>query len=155
VVLGAAQYDGRPSAVLKARLDHAIYLYNEDLSDTIFVTGGRREGDRYTEAAAAERYLVEEEIPHADILRETEGHSTLETMKAVREVAVDEGIDSVLLVSDPLHSERVKRMADDLGFEESWVSWASYEDLNRSRATKVKELLREVAALIAYEWLDR
>jgi uncharacterized SAM-binding protein YcdF (DUF218 family) len=155
VVLGAAQYDGKPSPVLKARLDQAAYLYKEDLSPLVIVTGGKQEGDRFTEAEVSHDYLEEQGIPEEDILEEEEGRTTYESLKQVREIAVDNGIDSALLVSDPLHSERIKRMAIDLGFEEAYASWASYERLHRSRETKMKELLHEVSALLVYEVLSK
>jgi uncharacterized SAM-binding protein YcdF (DUF218 family) len=155
VVLGAAQYDGEPSPVLKARLDQAAYLYNEDLSPLVIVTGGKQKGDRFTEAQVSHEYLEEQGIPEEDILEEEEGRTTYESLKQVRQIALDNGIDSALLVSDPLHSERIKRMAIDLGFEEAYASWASYERLQRSRETKMKELLHEVSALLVYEVLNR
>ena len=156
VVLGAAQYNGDPSPVLKARLDQAAYLYAEDLSDTVIVTGGKRSGDRFTEAGVGEHYLVDNHgIPEENILQEPEGKTTYESLKAVWEIAEDEGLDTALLVSDPMHSERIKRMALDLGFDEAYASWASYERLDRSRETKLKELLREVGALLVYELFDR
>ena len=155
VVLGAAQYDGDPSPVFKARLDQAAYLFNEDLSDTVIVTGGKREGDRFTEAEAGERYLGTMGVPSENVLGEPEGRTTLESMRAVAEMAEANDIDSVLLVSDPLHSERIKRMADDLGFEETYTSPASYVQLNRSRLTKIEELVHEVGSLMAYELLDK
>jgi uncharacterized SAM-binding protein YcdF (DUF218 family) len=139
VVLGAAQYDGEPSPVFQARLDQAAYLFNEDLSDTVIVTGGKRKGDRFTEAEAGEEYLGTKGVPEENVLGEPEGRTTLESMEAVAEMAEEQGITSVLLVSDPLHSERIKRMADDLGFEETYTSPASYVQLNRSRLTKVEE----------------
>ncbi|HEX2057984.1 MAG TPA: YdcF family protein [Actinomycetota bacterium] len=155
VVLGAAQYDGKPSPVLQARLDHALYLYEEDLSPTLIVTGGRQEGDRFAEADAAAMYLEAEGVPPQAILEEDEGTTTLESLEKVREMSRDEGIDTVLLVSDPLHSERVKTMAEDLGFAEAWTSPASYVELNRTRRTKAQELLHEIASLAAYELFDR
>lgn len=156
VVLGAAQYDGDPSPVLRARLDQAAYLYEEDLSDAVIVTGGKRPGDRFTEAGVSEHYLVDNHaIPEEAIMQEEEGSTTFESLVAVREIAESEGLDTALLVSDPMHSERIKRMALDLGFEEAYASWASYERLNRSRETKAKELLREVGALLVYELFDR
>ncbi|MBW3595514.1 MAG: YdcF family protein, partial [Actinobacteria bacterium] len=156
VVLGAAQYDGNPSPVFKARLDQAAYLYEEDLSDTVIVTGGKRPGDRYTEAHVAEDYLVNEHgISEGAILQEQEGSTTFESLKQVREIARAENLDSALLVSDPMHSERIKRMALDLGFEEAYASWASYERLQRSRETKARELLHEVTALLVYELFNR
>ncbi|MGH2754319.1 MAG: YdcF family protein [Actinomycetota bacterium] len=155
IVLGAAQYDGDPSPVFQARLDQAAYLFNEDLSDTVIVTGGKQEGDRFTEAEAGERYLGTKGVPAENVLGETEGTTTLESMRNVAEMAEANGIESVLLVSDPLHSERIKRMADDLGFEETYASPASYVQLNRSRATKIQELVHEVGSLMAYELFDK
>ncbi|MDQ4095039.1 MAG: YdcF family protein [Actinomycetota bacterium] len=155
VVLGAAQYDGEPSEVFAARLDQAGYLFTEGLAPTVIVTGGKQEGDRFTEAAAGEMYLVEQGVPSDRILGETEGSTTLESLRAVKVLAEEQGINTILLVSDPLHLERIKRISYDLGFDEAFTSYASYERLNRSTATKVKELLREVGALLAYEILDR
>ena len=155
VVLGAAQYDGEPSPVFRARLEHGSYLYKEGLADTVIVTGGKRPGDRYTEAEAGAHYLVEREIPPERIVREPSGTTTLESLRRVRELARTHDIHSVLLVSDPLHSERIKRIALDLGFGEVYASPASYVELNRSRVTKAKELAREIVSLVAYEWLKR
>jgi uncharacterized SAM-binding protein YcdF (DUF218 family) len=155
VVLGAAQYDGRPSPVFRARLNHGAYLYNEGFSHTIVVTGGKRAGDRFTEAEAGARYLVAHDIPDADILEENRGTTTLDSLRRVKRLAEQRGIESVLLVSDPLHSERIKRLATDLGFEGAYTSPASYVELNRSRSTKVRELIHEVASLLAWEVFGR
>ena len=156
VVLGAAQYNGQPSPVLKARLDQAAYLYEEDLSETVIVTGGKQEGDRFTEAGVSEDYLTNEHGISGDaILQEEEGTTTFESLTEVSEIAADEGLDTALLVSDPMHSERIKRMAMDLGFEEAYASWASYERLDRSRETKLRELMRETSALLVYELFNR
>ena len=153
VVLGAAQYDGEPSEVFKARLDQAAFLFQEGLAPTIVVTGGKQEGDRFTEAEAGEMYLSDQGISTDRILGETEGRTTYESLEAVSKFADDEGIEKILLVSDPLHLERIKRMALDLGFEEAFTSYASYERLNRSTSTKVKELIHEVGAILVYEFL--
>jgi len=156
VVMGAAQYNGDPSPVFKARLDQAAYLYGEGLSDTVIVTGGKQAGDRFTEAEVAEDYLVQEHgISGGAILEEPHGNTTYGSLKAVSDTAEEEGLDTALLVSDPMHSERVKRMASDLGFDETYASWASYERLDRSRETKVKELVHEVSALLVYELFNR
>jgi uncharacterized SAM-binding protein YcdF (DUF218 family) len=155
VVLGAAQYDGRPSPVFKARLDHAAYLYGEGLADQVIVTGGKRPGDRFTEAEAGSTYLQTVEIPSDAILSESEGRTTFQSLKAVREIAAANEIESALFVSDPLHSERIKRMARDLGFSEAYTSPASYVNLNRSRGTKMKELIHEVLSLLAYQLLQK
>ncbi len=155
VVLGAAQYDGRPSDVFKARLDHAAYLYRQDFSDRIIVTGGKQPGDRFTEGEAGVRYLGNEGVPLSALGWEGEGLSTLHSLERVWDLAAENDLRSVLLVSDPLHSERIRRMAHDLGFQEIYTSPASYVELHRSRTTKAKELLHEVGSVILYEFLDR
>lgn len=151
VVLGAAQYNGRPSPVFKARLDHALFLFNEGVADTVIVTGGKRKGDRFTEAEAGEMYLEDSAIPSTSILAEAEGRTTYQSLQAVSAIAAEHGIEKALFVSDPLHSERIKRMATDLGFEKAYTSPASYVELNRSRGTKLKELFHEVLSLLAYQ----
>jgi uncharacterized SAM-binding protein YcdF (DUF218 family) len=155
VVLGAAQYDGRPSPIFKARLDQAAYLYREGFSNTVIVTGGKQEGDRFTEAQAGHNYLVDEGIPSDDILEENEGSTTLESLEQVKRISDIRGFDALLFVSDPMHSERIKRMAADLGVPVSYTSPASYIALNRSRLTKARELVREVASIIYYEITGR
>jgi len=155
VVLGAAQYDGRPSPIFQARLDQAAYLYGEDLSDNIIVTGGKAPGDRFTESEAGARYLVEQGIPEDVLLAEDEGRTTLQSLENVRAIAAETGLNSVLLVSDPMHSERIKRIAADLGFDPAYASPASYTELNRSRSTKAKELFHEIGSILAYEIFDR
>jgi uncharacterized SAM-binding protein YcdF (DUF218 family) len=155
VVLGAAQYDGDPSPIFKARLDQAVYLYGEGFSRVVIVTGGKQAGDRFTESEAGGSYLVSQGVPDDAILNENQGRTTLESLRGVREMALDRGIDSVLLVSDPMHSERLKRIATDLDFDEVYTSPASYISLNRSRTTKARELVHEVASIVAYELFDR
>lgn len=155
VVLGAAQYNGEPSPVFRARLNHAAFLYDEGFAETVIVTGGKRSGDRYTEAEAGRLYLEDRAIPETAILEEDRGRTTLQSLRGVRSIALEHGIDSVLLVSDPLHSERIKAIASDLGFEETYASWASYQDLDRSRVTKAKELMREIASLLVYQLFNR
>ena len=155
VVLGAAQYNGKPSPVFQARLDQAAYLFHEGLAETVIVTGGKQPGDTFTEAAAGAKYLTGEGVPLGQILSETEGLTTFESLKNVWELVESRSIEKVLLVSDPMHSERIKRIAGDLGFEKTFTSPANYEKLNRSRSTKAKELVHEVASLIVYEVFDR
>jgi len=153
VVLGAAQYDGDPSPVFRARLDQAAYLYGEGFSDKVIVTGGKRVGDRFTESEAGRRYLTSQGISEEAMLGEEEGRTTLESLRQVRRIARSHDIRTVLLVSDPMHSERIKRIAIDLGFRRAYTSPASYLELNRSRVTKARELAREVTSLVAYELL--
>ncbi|HVM40800.1 MAG TPA: YdcF family protein [Acidimicrobiia bacterium] len=118
LVLGAAQYDGRPSPVLKARLDHAADLYHDDIAPVVVVTGGKAEGDRVTEATAAADYLTgQRQVPDADILRETSGTSSWESLAASARFLRDRGITDVVLVSDPFHAERIKEIAGEVGLD--------------------------------------
>ncbi len=117
VVMGAAQYDGRPSPQLEARLDHAIELWPQDIAPLIVVTGGNRPGDRFTEAEASAAYLVDAGIPESAILLEDAGTSTYESLAGVAALLESRGLDSVLIVTDPYHALRSRMIADDLGLE--------------------------------------
>jgi uncharacterized SAM-binding protein YcdF (DUF218 family) len=155
VVLGAAQYNGIPSPVFKARLDHARFLYNQGFSHTVIVTGGKEPGDHFTEAQAARKYLESKGIPADRILGQNIGRNTLESLESVHDVAVHHDIHSLLLVSDPLHGERIKTIATDLGFHPVYASPDSYVELNRSRTTKAGELIHETASLLLYKILKK
>ena len=115
LVFGAAQYDGKPSPVLQARLDHATALYRRRLARYIVVTGGRRPGDRFTEATASARYLVRHGVPDEDVLREVSGQNSWDSLAAAAAFLHRRGLEEVLLVSDPFHSARIAGMADELG----------------------------------------
>jgi uncharacterized SAM-binding protein YcdF (DUF218 family) len=117
IVLGSAQYDGRPSSVFKARLDHAFQLYKEGLAPTIVVTGGKQPGDRFTEAQAGANYLIDLGVPDADILRETTSTNSWESLAASATFLHERGIRRVILVSDPFHSLRIQLIAEELGFD--------------------------------------
>lgn len=117
VVLGAAQYDGRPSPVLQNRLDHALELYEDGLAPLIVVTGGRQEGDRFTEATAGYNHLRSRGVPDEHIRKEVQGHTTYESLAAVARFLRDDGITDVILVSSPSHSKRLAGVADDVGLD--------------------------------------
>jgi uncharacterized SAM-binding protein YcdF (DUF218 family) len=117
VVLGAAQYDGIPSPVLAARLDHAIELYREGIAPIIVVTGGRQVGDRFTEATAAATYLHEHGVPDTAILRETTGRSSWESLAASARILEARDMTHVVLVSDPYHAKRVDAIASEVGLD--------------------------------------
>ncbi|MFM9107406.1 MAG: YdcF family protein [Chloroflexota bacterium] len=117
VVLGTAQWNGYPGPVLRARLDHALGLYWQGLAPVIVVTGGRMQGDQYTEAEAAQAYLLEAGVPAQAILLENAGRDSWESMQAVSGIARDYGLSRLLLVSDGFHLFRLKLMARDLGLD--------------------------------------
>ncbi|MDQ6725131.1 MAG: YdcF family protein, partial [Actinomycetota bacterium] len=117
VVFGTAQYNGRPSPVLAARLDHAVELYRRKLAPVIVVTGGNQPGDRFTEASASADYLLQRGIPDHDVLREVSGTSSWQSLAAAANFLDARNITQVLLVSDPFHSLRIRAMATELGLD--------------------------------------
>lgn len=117
VVLGAAQYVGRPSPVLRARLDHAIALWRRGLAPIMIVTGGTGRGDTTSEAAVSQRYVVQRGVPVQAVLLETEGRTTSESMAGVSALMGGQGRRDVLLVSDPFHMLRLTIIARRHGLE--------------------------------------
>lgn len=117
VVLGAAQYVGRPSPVLRARLDHAIALWRRGLAPIMIVTGGTGRGDTTSEAAVSQRYVVQHGVPVQAVLLETEGRTTSESMAGVSALMGGQGRRDVLLVSDPFHMLRLTIIARRHGLE--------------------------------------
>lgn len=115
VVLGAAQYAGRPSPVLKSRLDHAIALYQRGLAPRLVVTGGVGDGDTTSEAAVSRRYAMKRGVPDSALLSEEHGRTTTESMRAVADLAEREGMERVILVSDPFHMLRLRILAGRMG----------------------------------------
>ena len=117
VVLGAAQYDGRPSPVLQARLDHAAELYEAGVAPVVVVTGGRLPGDRFTEASAAAAYLLSRGVPEGDLRLESQGTSSWESLAAAARFLRAEGITEVVLVSSPYHALRTEQIAAEVGLD--------------------------------------
>lgn len=141
VVLGAAQYNGTPSPALRSRLEHALDLYEQGLAPTIVVTGGRQEGDRFTEATSGYNYLRNRGVPDGAILKEVKGASTYESMAAVARILGPEGITEVVLVSSPAHAKRLAGIADAVDLDAAISP-------TEARAG-VRELTRETVAVAA------
>ncbi len=115
VVLGAAQYWGRPSPVLRARLDHAIGLYRRGLAPRLVLTGGVGVGDTTSEAAVSRKYVIGEGIPDSVILLETTGRTTRESLRSVASMLRSRDDRRVILVSDPFHMLRLDILARRFG----------------------------------------
>ena len=111
IVLGAAQYGGRPSPVLKARLDHAAALWSRGLAPRMIVTGGRGVGDTTSEAAVGRHYLMMRGIPARSISMDTTGLTTSQSMVAARDLLGSQTYPSVIIVSDPFHMLRLAILA--------------------------------------------
>lgn len=117
VVLGAAQYVGHPSPVLRARLDHAIALWRRGMAPTMILTGGTGTGDTTSEAAVSRRYVRQRGVPASAILLETEGRTTSQSMAGVAALMATRNRQDVLLVSDPFHMLRLVILARRHGLE--------------------------------------
>ena len=135
VVLGAAQWDGIPSPVLKARLDHALDLYAKELAPYIVTTGSKQKGDRYTEAYTGLTYLLERGIPESKIIVIVDGSNTYQSLSATSTAIQGVGLgNEVLLVSDPYHALRAKEIAREVGLDPSFSPTgldSSFEQLAR------------------------
>ncbi len=117
VVMGAAQYDGRPSPQLAARLDHVVDLWKFGIAPLVVTTGGNRPGDRFTEAQASANYLIEHGVSADAILQEQTGTSSYGSLVGVRDLLRARGVNRVLLVSDPFHMLRIRLIGEELGLE--------------------------------------
>jgi uncharacterized SAM-binding protein YcdF (DUF218 family) len=143
VVLGAAQYDGRPSPVLKARLDHAAGLYRQGVAPTVIVTGSKQKGDRVGEGYAGYDYLRNEGIPEASLKIESTGTDTYEELSAAGHILDEAGLArKVVLVSSTYHAHRAKAIADEVGLE------AHFSGVEADEATP-RILARETFAVSA------
>ena len=151
VVLGAAQYDGRPSPVLRARLDHAVELYKQGMAPRLLLTGGRREGDAVSEAVAGQRYSVRQGVPPNAIMLESVSRTTLASIQgAARLLRSDSNTRAtrVLLVSDPFHMLRLSVLARLYGLDPS-SSPTRTSPISASRSVALEYVLRESVALPA------
>lgn len=149
VVLGAAQWDGKPSPVLQARLDHAFDLYAAGLAPKLIVTGGVGVGDNYSEGEVARQYLLRKGIPAGAVLTENRGRSSYESMEGATALMQRNGWHSAILVSDPFHMYRLKRMAGDLGVQAA-TSPTRTSPIRPGTDEERRYMLREVATLADY-----
>ncbi len=154
VVLGAAQYNGEPSPVFRARLDHAIALWREGRAPLLVTTGGGQEGDVTTEAASGRAYAIEQGVPAEAILMEDRGRSTLESLDAVAAILEERGAGATVFVSDRLHMLRVMRMAKDLGID-AYGSPAPDSPSDATLARRLDATVHELGALAWYGLLGR
>lgn len=117
VVMGAAQYDGRPSPQLAARLDHVVEIWPNGVAPLVVVTGGNIPGDRFTEAEASAQYLTERGVPAESVLLEDTGSTSQESLTSVSEMLAARGLDDVVIVTDPYHALRSRLIAEELGLD--------------------------------------
>jgi uncharacterized SAM-binding protein YcdF (DUF218 family) len=149
IVLGAAQYNGRPSPILKARLDEALEAYKEGVAPIIVVTGGRQIGDQFTEAEASQDYLVDHGVPESNILLENDAHNSWQSMQGAAALLKDRGIARVLIVSDGFHLFRLKLMAKDLDLE-AYGRPATDSPIKRNSGSEFSYSVREAGGVVAH-----
>ena len=145
VVLGAAQYNGHPSPVLQARLEHAVDLYRRDLASTLIVTGGQAPGDTVSEAVVSRRWAAKAGVPARAILT-TSGMTTRESMQDVSRLMKQRGMREAILVSDPFHMLRLKLLAREMGLR-GLTSPTRTSPISRNQAEERKHLIRESLSL--------
>ncbi|HEX9166752.1 MAG TPA: YdcF family protein [Gemmatimonadales bacterium] len=142
VVLGAAHYNGRPSEVLRARLDQAAALYAAGLAPVVVVTGGMAEGDRVSEATVSQRYLVGRGLPDSAVVVLPVGRNSRQSMASAAEWLQDRGLESVLLVSDPFHMARL--VAEARGHDlVAWVSPTRTSPISLRPGTELQRIASE------------
>ena len=149
VVLGSAQYNGVPSSIFEARLEHALALYEADVAPVIVTVGGKANGDQFTEAESGRAYLAEAGVPEDGLLAVEEGVDTLESMRAVATAFDGRGWSSAVLVTDPWHALRAERMAEDTGITAD-SSPTRQGPAVQTRTTQFRYILRETAAYLLY-----
>ena len=154
VVLGAAQWNGDPSPVLRARLDHALDLYHRGVVKRIILTGGVGAGDRFSEAAVGKQYLLDRQLSAEVLLLDERSMTTWENMQNAADLARANGIDTVLLVSDPFHMLRSLKMARDLGLS-AYGSPTRTSPISGNQAAEARYVVREIWAYLVYLFARR
>ena len=149
VVLGSAQYNGVPSSIFEARLEHALALYENGVAPVVVTVGGKADGDMFTEAESGRAYLAEAGVSEDALLAVEQGVDTLESMRAVGTAFAERGWDSAVLVTDPWHAMRAERMAEDAGIAAE-SSPTRQGPAVQTRATQFRYILRETAAYLLY-----
>ncbi|MPQ97521.1 YdcF family protein [Modestobacter sp. I12A-02628] len=149
VVLGSAQYNGVPSSIFEARLEHALALYEQGVAPVVVTVGGKAAGDAFTEADAGREYLATAGVPDDDLLAVPEGVDTLESMQVVADAFTERGWRTAVLVTDPWHAMRAERMATDSGLEAT-SSPTRQGPAVQTRGTQARYIFRETAAYLVY-----
>ena len=139
VVMGASQWNGKPSPVFQARLDHAFSLYQAGFSSKFILTGGVGNGERLAESEVGKDYLIEKSVPGQKIFREEVGQTSLQSLKQVAQILEQQKMDSIILVSDGFHMMRLEKMAEDLGIEAYISATQGY----MSNLAEFKYIMRE------------
>ncbi|GAB3983156.1 hypothetical protein GCM10029978_088950 [Actinoallomurus acanthiterrae] len=154
IVLGAAQYNGKPSAVLEWRLLHALKLYREGVAPHIVTVGGKQPGDNYTEAGTGKEWLIKHGVPSGRIVAVRSGSDTLQSMIDVGKAYKQEGWHTAVIVTDPWHALRSRTMADDNGIKAVTSPTRSGPTVG-TRDTQFNYIVRETGGYLYYVFIGR
>lgn len=154
IVLGTTQYDGRPSSIFTARLEHALVLHAQGVAPVVLTVGGSRPGDRFTEAQAAADYLMADGLTADEVAVVGEGSDTLGSIRAAAEVMRSNDWTSAVLVTDPWHVLRSRTIARDAGIDAVGSPTRQGPSVY-TRETQLRYIGRETAALLSYEIFGR
>ena len=153
VVLGAAQYDGRPSAIYQARLEHAVDLWSDGVAPLLVFTGGKEPGDRFTEGGSGASWARSRGVPSAAVLAEEQSRTTYQNLAGAKRALERRDPDGrrrrIVIVSDPFHMFRAVRQAADLGMD-AYPSPTRTSPLSASRLKLTELVLREDLAIAGY-----
>jgi uncharacterized SAM-binding protein YcdF (DUF218 family) len=153
IVLGAAQYNGRPSPVLKARLDHALHLRNQGYAFAIITTGSYGSDPYYSEAQVSTNYLIENGVDADEIITEQGSLTSLDSTRAASEIMRSKNWKTALVVSDGFHLYRLKTMFADEGIT-AFTSPAPASPIEVASSHRFWYSLREVVLCSAYRLID-
>ena len=154
VVLGAAQFDGRPSSIFTARLVHARNLWRDDVAPRIITVGGNQVGDRFTEASAGKRWLIDHGVPARRIVVVPTGSNTLSSLSAAQDRMQGRGWSTAVIVTDPWHVLRARSMASDQGIDAA-LSPTRRGPAVRQRSTEIRYIARESFAYLYWKIFHR
>lgn len=149
VVLGASQWNGSPSPVFMARLDHALVLYKSNYATKIILTGGISKKDLISESLVGKNYLMGKGIIQEAIYIEEEGHTSWQSLNQVVQILEEQNLNSIILVSDGFHMMRLKKMANDLNIQ-SFASPTNTGPIVKNKTAEFKYILRELIVYIGY-----
>jgi uncharacterized SAM-binding protein YcdF (DUF218 family) len=153
VVLGAAQYDGRPSATYEARLEHAVELWRDQVAPLMVFTGGKEEGDRFTEGGSGARWAIQRGVPARAVLTEERSRTTYQNLAGAKQLLERRdpgaGRHRIVVVSDPFHMFRAVKQAADLGMD-AYPSPTRTSPLSASRLKLTELVVREDLAIAGW-----
>ena len=147
VIMGASQWNGQPSPVFRARLDHAFSLYQKGFSSNFILTGGIGKGEKISESQVGKDYLIGKNFNGQNIFIEEKGHTSWQSLNQVKQILKEQNLSSIILVSDGFHMMRLKKMAKDLKIN-AHLSAVLRESINK--LPEFKYALRESWVYLLY-----